>query len=86
MLNENTKNRLTDIYNHFGRENQTEKLFEEVFEMLIETPDSHNHFTEMVDVWIVLTQLLLSHEDKALEEIEHKISRTEKRIKENYYL
>lgn len=82
------------IVEHFGKENQEEKLLEELEELkeelkinIKQDTITENTISEMADVHILIAQLLLKY-DKQEEynaAVEYKLERTIKRIKEGYY-
>lgn len=67
------------IYEHFGELNQVEKFNEEVEEFLASGADE-----EIVDVWMVATQLIMNS-DKLKQLVEFKRKRTLERIKQKFY-
>lgn len=82
------------IVNHFGKENQEEKLLEELEELkselklnIEENTVTENTISEMADVHILIAQLLIKYDkqEEYNEAVEYKLTRTIKRIKEDYY-
>jgi len=84
------KDNLLKIIQHFGKENQLEKLKEELNELL-EAIDSKNEdemFKEVIDVIIMAWQLLLifkKTDDEIDRQVNFKINRTLERIESGYY-
>lgn len=79
-------NKINMIYEHFGYENQMNKLYEEMIEYKSAT-DIENEREEMCDIWVVLTGILFGKEEKENSKkiIDFKIKRTLRRIKDKYY-
>lgn len=82
--------KLKKIFNHFGRENQAEKLVEEANELLqaIQKGDEENFEEELADVLVVIGQFMITFdylEDKLSKTVNEKVERTLKRIEEKYY-
>ena len=83
-------NKLEFIYNHFGQENQFDKLREEV-EEFIEAVRSGNldHMEEeFADVQLILAQHKKVYHldaDRVIDHEKYKCSRTIARIKDGYY-
>lgn len=82
------------IVEHFGKENQEEKLLEELEELkeelkinIKQDTITENTISEMADVHILIAQLLLKYDkqEEYNEAVEYKLKRTIKRIKEDYY-
>lgn len=82
------------IVEHFGKENQEEKLLEELEELkneliinIEENTITENTISEMADVHILIAQLLLKYDkqEEYNEAVEYKLKRTIQRIKEGYY-
>jgi len=82
------------IVDHFGKENQEEKLLEELEELkselkinIEENTVTENTISEMADVHILIAQLLIKYDkqEEYNEAVEYKLTRTIKRIKEGYY-
>ena len=78
------KEKLLQIINHFGREAQRDKLCEEFREL----QDEAELLTEIADVFVLCLQFFYDYgydEDDLIQEMNNKIDRTIKRIKEGYY-
>lgn len=82
------------IVDHFGKENQEEKLLEELEELkeeleinIKEDTITENTISEMADVHILIAQLLIKYDkqEEYNEVIDFKIKRTIQRIKVGYY-
>lgn len=82
------------IVDHFGKENQEEKLLEELEELkneliinIEENTITENTISEMADVHILIAQLLLKYDkqEEYNKAVEYKLKRTIQRIKEGYY-
>lgn len=82
------------IVEHFGKENQEEKLLEELEELkselkinIEENTVTENTISEMADVHILIAQLLIKYDkqEEYNEAVEYKLKRTIQRIKEGYY-
>lgn len=82
------------IVEHFGKENQEEKLLEELEELkeelkinIKQDTITENTVSEMADVHILIAQLLLKYDkqEEYNKAVEYKLKRTIKRIKEDYY-
>lgn len=82
------------IVEHFGKENQEEKLLEELEELkeeliinIEENTITENTISEMADVHILIAQLLIKYDkqEEYNEAVEYKLTRTIQRIKEGYY-
>lgn len=82
------------IVDHFGKENQEEKLLEELEELknelkinIEENTITENTISEMADVHILIAQLLIKYDkqEEYNEAVEYKLTRTIQRIKEGYY-
>ena len=78
-MTEQTIKDLRYIFEHFGAENQKQKLIEEAKEYIQDQNEN-----EVADVFIVSLQLYL-HSKKVQRAVDYKIQRTVERIKENYY-
>ena len=68
-----------EIYDHFGESEQREKFKEEIREFVESEEDQ-----ELVDLWVVATQLIMNNNDLRKILI-HKLIRTKDRIAEGYY-
>ena len=71
--------KLDEIYNHFGKDAQLEKLSEECNEFIMD-----NDKEEIADVFIVAAQLVLNNPE-LMGIVEFKINRTLERIKDGFY-
>lgn len=84
------KNKLLNIYLHFGLRKQLKKLSEECYELIEAMLDEdREHIKEEVaDVQVLLNQFKEYHEiydDEIVDIMEHKIDRTIERVKSGYY-
>lgn len=88
------KEKLLQIINHFGRKAQRDKLCEEFRELQDELyryiiiQDEAELLTEIADVFVLCLQFFYDYgydEDDLIQEMNNKIDRTIKRIKEGYY-
>ncbi len=91
MITKEQEEKLKRIYKHFGFKCQKEKLWEEMGEYAEEVHSleffTKNEKEELVDMYVVLTQLILfSGYGNNLEKIvDYKINRTLERIESEYY-
>lgn len=88
------KNKLQFIIDHFGLKNQREYLGKEYQELqdellkYVEMGNESDILTEVADVMVLCLQFLYDYgydEEDLVEEINFKVDRTIKRIKEGYY-
>ncbi len=86
MENREINKRLNAIYSHFGKDISENKLIEELNELLIaiDSGKQKDIINEKADVYCLLLQHYLSSKSIQRKVVE-KISRTEDRIKSNYY-
>lgn len=81
----NIRERVKNIYDHYGEETQTEKFFEEIEELkeVIGNKDIKNISQEMADVFIMSLQMLERFNiniEEVIKQINYKVARQEYRI------
>lgn len=90
-MNKSNKEKLVEIYNHFGEKTQLEWMMQECGEVItaiskfrVGLIDKDKVLEEIADVLVVANQIRLAHEEVD-PIIDEKIDRTMDRIKSGFY-